>query len=326
MNYSVPLTLQIGSRAAVEIVTGARSETAASTRIGKRLRAIWTDGLSDNDLGTLAGFSGGTSFSGTHASITLAWPAEKNPRGSGPWSNLLVPADAVRIKIELVLRLATGNFTVPLLTGVPSPDGISEQYGGKREIVEIKIEDVTGVAARTTDYTVPYSAADGINATLVAAAVLPVPYACLYPTVNVDSCLERFPNALAAADDALITQQDKLNPLTGQKRVRYGDRDGRIVYRLVEDSDSNGFAMQYPNSGAEFGYAEQMLSGTVNVEQRYARLSLPRINPYLDLGSVVSAKFGRAGIDENIQIREINWRLMPTDERQTIKGRREPAV
>lgn len=325
MNYSVPLTLQIGSRAAVEIVTGAVLETAASTRIGKRLRAIWTDGVSDYDLGTLAGFSGGTSFSGTHASITLAWPAEKNPRSSGPWSNLLVPADTVRIKIELILRLATGDFTVPLLTGVPSPDGISEQYGGKREIVEIRIEDVTGVAARTTNYTVPYTAADSISATLVAAAALPVPYACLYPTVDIDSCLERFPNALAAADDALITQQDKLNPLSSQKRVRYGDRDGRIVYRLVEDSDSSAFTTPYPNSGAEFGYAEQMLAGTVNVEQRYARMSLPRINPYLDLGSVVSAKFGRAGIDENLQIREINWRLMPKDERQTIKGRREPA-
>lgn len=326
MNYSVPVTLQLVRQSVIDVVTGTAIKTHPGMRIGKRLRAIWSAGGSDLDLGTLAGFSGRTSFSGTHGALTLAWPDEKNPRAQGVWSGLLVPDDSVRIKMFIVLQTPEGELEVPLLTGVPSPDGLTERYGGKSETVEIRIEDVTGVAARDTDYTIPYISTDSVSATYVASSVLPVPYVCLYPTVDVDGCIERFPNALAAADDVLITQQDRLNPLSGQKRVRYGDRDGRIVYRLVEDSDISPFSTPYPDTGGDFGYEEQSLAGTLGVDRLYTRLSLHRINPYLDLGSIISATFGRAGIDEQLQIREINWRVMPRDERMTIKGRREPAA
>ena len=241
------------------------------------------------------------------------------------WNSLLVPDDAVRIKLSVIMRLTGGELEIPLLTGIPSPNGITESYGGKRETVEIRIEDVTGAAMRDTAYPVPYVPTGSVSATFVASSVLPVPYVCLYPTVNVSGCIERFPNALAAADDALITQQDRLNPLTGQKRMRYGDRDGRIVYRLMEESETASFNSPYPDAGGDFGYAGQSLAGGFGVEPLYARLTLPRINPYLDLGSIISTSFARAGIGEQLQVREINWRVMPREERMTIKGRREPA-
>ena len=319
--------MQIVRQAAIDIITGATGASVESylgMRIPKRLRAIWSVGGTDNDLGTIAEFTGRTSFSGTHASITLAWPAEINPRRSGEWNSLLLPSDAVRIKLSVIIRLADSELEVPLLTGVPSPNGISENYGGKSETVEIRIEDVTGVAMRDTAYAVPYIATGSVSAKFVADSVLSVPYVCLYPTVNVSGCVERFPNALAAADDALITQQDKLNPLTGQKRTRYGDRDGRIVYRLVEENETTSFNSSYPDAGSDFGYAEQSLAGGLSVEQLYTRLTLGRINPYLDLGSIISTTFGRGGIGEQLQVREINWRVMPRLERMTIKGRREP--
>lgn len=325
MNYSIPVTMQIVSQSAIDIITGASAENSTGMRIRKRLRALWSAGGTDYDLGTIAGFSGRTSFSGTHASLTLAWPAEKNPRSSSSWNSLLVPDDAVRIKLFVIMRLPDGDLELPLLTGVPSPNGITESYGTKRETLEIRIEDVTGVAMRDSDYTVPYISTGSVSATFVADSVLPVPYVCLYPTVGVSGCVERFPNALAAADDALITQQDKLNPLTGQKRVRYGDRDGRIVYRLVEESETTPFNNSYPDSDSDFAYAEQSLASGLSVEPLYTRLALSRINPYLDLGSIISATLGRAGIGEQLQVREINWRLMPRLERMTIKGRREPA-
>ena len=318
--------MQIVRQEAIDIIRGASIEKFRGTRIQKRLRAIWNVSGSDSDLGTIAGFSGRTSFGGTHASITLPWPAEKNPRSSGGWNSLLIPDDAVRIKLSVIMRLSDSELEVPLLTSVPSPNGISESYGGKRETVEIRIEDVTGVAMRDSNYNVPYIATRFVSAKFIADSVLSVPYVCLYPTVNVSGCVERFPNALAAADDALITQQDKLNPLTGQKRMRYGDRDGRIVYRLVEESETTSFNSSYPDVGGDFGYAEQSLAGGLSVEQLYTRLTLPMINPYLDLGSIISATFGRGGISEQLQVREINWRLMPRLERMTIKGRREPAA
>lgn len=318
--------MRIVRQSVIDVITGASAESRTGTRIRKRLRALWSVGGADTDLGTIAGFGGGTSFSGTRASLTLAWPAEKNPRNSGGWNSLLVPDDAVRVKLSVIMRLGGGELEVPLLTGVPSPNGISENYGGKRETVVVRIEDVTGVAMRDTGYSVPYIATGKVSATFVASSVLPVPYVCLYPTVNVSGCVERFPNALAAADDALITQQDRLNPLTGQRRVRYGDRDGRIVYRLVEESETASFNSSYPDAGGDFGYAEQSLASGLNVAPMYARLTLPRINPYLDLGSIISTTFGRAGISEQLQAREINWRVMPRLERMTIKGRREPAV
>ena len=326
MNYSIPATMQIVRQAAIDVISGAYVETYRGMRIPKRLRAIWSVSGSDYDLGTIAGFSGRTSFSGTHASITLAWPAEINPRRSGDWNSLLLPSDAVRLKLSVIMRLDDSELELPLLTSVPSPNGISENYGKKSETVEIRIEDVTGVAMRDTTYTVPYISTGSVSATLIADSVLSVPYVCLYPTVNVSGCVERFPNALAAADDALITQQEKLDPLTGQKRMRYGDRDGRIVYRLVEESETTSFNSSYPNTGGDFGYTEQSMAGGLNVKQLYTRLTLARINPYLDLGSIISTTFGRGEISEQLQVREINWRVMPRYERMTIKGRREPVA
>lgn len=327
MNYSVPANLVIANPAVMSAVTGQLFTVAQGMKIAKRLRAVWVaPDSSEYDLGVPAGFSGKTSFSGTSASLTIAWPREKNPRTTaGVWKQLLVPDDSARLKINLIIATQSGELEVPLLLGVPSPGGVSENYG--REIIEIKLEDVTGVAARKTDYTLPVFSGETVSATDVASSVLPIPFVCLYSTQPVDACIERYPNALMAADDVLINQQNNLAPLIGQKRIRYGDRDGRIIYRIMEYPDSgNPFQTEYPYGGADFEYSSSLINSGMRVETTYSNFSAPRINPYLNLGSKVALKFNAAGLDEVLQLHAINWRMMPQSELMSLKGRREQTL
>lgn len=322
MNYSVQADSIIANQAVISVVTGQFS-AVAGTKIAKRLRAVWVaPNNAEYDLASLAGFSGRSSFSGTSAVLTIAWPREKNPRTAGAWQQLLVPDDSARVKINLLVQTESGELEVPLLLCVPSPGGVVENYG--REIIEIKLEDVTGVAARKTDYTVPVFFGNIVNAVDVASSVLPVPFVCLYDTQPVDACINRYPNALMAADDVLINQQNNLAPLTGQKRIRYGDRDGRIIYAVVEDPVSgNPFQTEYPYSGADFEYTSSIINSGMRVETLYSNFSIPRINPYLDLGSMVALKYSAGSLDEVLQLQTINWRIMPQSESMSLKGRRE---
>lgn len=323
MSYSVQTDIVIANQTVIDVVTGQLPAVAQGAKIAKRLRALWV--APDNteyDLGVLAGFAGRSSFSGMSASLTIAWPREKNPRKVGAWQQLLVPDDSARVKINLLIQTVSGEAEIPLLLGVPSPGGVSENYG--REVIEIKLEDVTGVAARQTNYTLEVFSGDTADALDVASSVLPVPFVCLYPTQPVDACVKRYPNALLAADDVLISQQDNLNPLTGQNRIRYGDRDGRIIYRIVEAPDSgNPFQTEYPYSGADFEYGSSLVNGGMRVETLYSNFSAPRINPYLDLGSMVALKYSAADLDEVVQLSAIGWRVMPQSESMSLKGRRE---
>jgi len=327
MNFSVPMTLQVARRDVADIVTGKAASPVPTYRIAKRLRAVWFDGQSEYDLGTPVGFSGRTSFSGTSGTLVIAWPDEKNPRVTGQWWHKLAPDDSARVTIYLVVQTKTGAVDVPLLNCVPSPGGVDESYGGRKETVEIKLEDVTGVAARTTNYAIPAVGTEKADPLVVASAVLPVPYVCLYPTVDVDGCIKKYPNALAAVDDMLITQQDRQNPLSGQKRIRYGDRDGRIVYRLVEDPDAGqAFKPGFPFGGYAFEYGEKNVGAGIRIRPDYFTMSLPRINPYLELAVRLKMFFPRAMVDETLEIHQLSWRLSPGDERLDLKCRRQQTL
>jgi hypothetical protein len=249
------------------------------------------------------------------------WPGEKNPRTAGSWQNLLVPSDSARIQ---VIKLIAGVET-PLLMGVPVPNGIREIYGGSRETVEIKIGDVTAVASRITNYTVPTASGDSIDANLAAKTILsPIEHIILYETADVSSCIEVMPNALMAADDALIGEQNSLLPLTGQKRIRYGDRSGRIVYRLADDpAQSSPFTPRLFAGATDFDYTESRILRDLRIEPEYINFSVGRINPYLELGSRVSVRFARGNVNEIVEVHGIGYRFMPNEERMTIKARRQ---
>lgn len=290
----------------------------------KRMRAVWIAGETEYDLGVLNGFSGSTSFSGTSGSIIIAWPDLKNPRTSGFWENLLVPADDVRIKVVQIIS----EVEIPLLRGVPVPQGIKEIYGRGREIVEIKIGDVTSAASRITDYALPSTATEYVYANLVAGTALdPIEHVTLYETEKVSICVGKMPNALMAADEALIRAQDRLDPLEGEKRIRYGDRFGRVVYRLMEDPDTGEpFNERIFADDFDFEYSERDLLPGLQVDSIKVKFSVSRMNPYLDLGSRVKLNFARGGITEIVQIESLDWRLMPFDERMTITARRQSTL
>ncbi|MDH5542993.1 MAG: hypothetical protein OEY64_08535 [Nitrospinota bacterium] len=322
-----PVSAVIANKEVVETLT--RSSVPQTLpepkKIMKRLRAVWDDGAAVTDLGVIAGFSGRTSFSGTFASLTIAWPDEKNPRTSGGWQNLLVPGDFDRIRIYLVAHTVSGEKEIPLLTGVPFPGGITESYGA--ETVEIRIDDVTGVAGRMSDYTKP-AIVSTIHADYAADVVLdPIEHATLYPLEPVGGCVGNYPNALMAADAILIGEQDKSNPLVGQKRIRYGDRNGQIVYRLVEDP-APGQPFNPVGIGGEFDfeYSESSMASGLEVGHAELRFSLSRINPYIELGSRLKLNFSRAGISEIVEVTEIGYRVQPRDERMTIKAKRQSTL
>jgi len=319
MNAALQTGMKIADGAVLSALdSSAPSFPATGGKIEKRLRAVWTDGATEYDLGVLIGFSGKTSFSGTSGSITFAWPDEKNPRAAGSWQNLLVPSDSVRIKVVQFIA----GVEIPLLMGVPVPNGIREMYGGSRETVEIKIGDVTAVAGRMTNYTVPNAP---IEANLAAKTMLaPIEHIALYETEKISSCIEVMPNALMAADEALIGEQNNLLPLTGQKRIRYGDRSGRIVYRLADDpAQSSPFTPRLFAGATDFTYTENRILRDLQVEPQYINFSVGRINPYLELGSRVSVQFPRGNVNEIVEVHGIGYRLMPNDERMTIKTRRQ---
>lgn len=334
MNVSIPIYCTVANPAVMRSLTGGSPPPPPSGGgIQRRLRAVWSEGGVDVDLGTLAGFGGGTSFSGSHGSIVLPRPSEKNARTLGDWWQVLTPNDLARIKIFQIVPAEGIDIEVPLLMGVPAPDGITESYG-RRETIEIRFEDVTGAAQRITNFTIPYSAAETVDPLWVTQSVIPqspvvtspgIPVLNLYALQDVPNCFSRFPNALMLADDVLMHQQDTQNPLAGLKRIRYGNRDGGIIYRTVEDpalgapfnTAANVFGGSY-----DFEYTGLMLTAFA-VEPRYIRFSVPRLNPYIDLGSRVRLRHPRAGIDEVVEIQDIQWQIGPRDERLTLRGRRE---
>ncbi len=322
MKHSLAASLTIANSAVLDAVENDCPYGRPSTR----LSAVWVQPYGGEfALGTVAGFSGGASFSGTHGSVTFAWPDEKNPRTTGKWWQMLVPDDAARLKIGLIVKTRYGEGEIPLLTGVPTLGGVSEIYGKKKEVIEVKIEDVTGAASRIKDYAVPNIYGDKVDPKRLASMALGViPYVCLYKLQDVDACVSAFPNALAAADDALITQQNSLNPLDGKKRIRYGDRDGRIVYRIIEDPDiGQPFTEFFPSSGYGFTLTGKELLNRLGVEPYYVNFSLPYLNPYVDLASRVKIVFDRAVLDEMVEIHRMDWRVMPREEVFKLKGRRE---
>ncbi len=318
MNVALRTGMKIANGSALaELGSSAPSFPATGGKIEKTLRAVWVVGATEYDLGVLTGFSGQTSFSGTSGSITFAWPDEKNPRTAGSWQNLLVPSDSVRIKVASLIA----GVELPLLMGVPEPAGIREGYG-KSETIEIRIGDVTGAASRITNYPVPNTpiAADTAAETVLA----PIEHITLYETAQISSCIEVMPNALMAADEALIKEQNNLLPLTGQKRIRYGDRSGRIVYRLVDDPAHGGsFTPRLFTGPTDFSYTGDMILRDLRIEPEYINFSVGRINPYLELGSRISVQFLRGNVNEIVEVHGIGYRLMPSEERMTIKARRQ---
>ncbi len=322
MKHSLAANLTIANAAVIDAVENG----CPYGRPSRRLSAVWVqpDG-GEFVLGTVAGFSGGASFSGTHGSVTFAWPDEKNPRTTGKWWQILVPDDAARLKIGLIVKTRYGEEEIPLLTGVPTLDGVREIYGKKKEMIEVKIDDVTGAAARIKDYTVPNIYGDKVDPMRLATTALGlIPYVCLYELKDVDACVSAFPNALAAADDALITQQDSLNPLDGKKRMRYGDRDGRVVYRIIQDPDiGQPFTEFFPSSGYSFALNGKELINSLNVEPYYVDFSVPYLNPYVDLASRMKIVFDRAVLDETVEIHGMDWRVAPREDVFKLKGRRQ---
>lgn len=318
MNHAVPIRATLANRFIADAVTGSSRHTFVS-----RLAASWEQPGASTDMGPLAAFNGGTSFSGTYAALTLGWPAEINPRTTGAWWQRLVPDDAARVTISLACRTPDAAAVAPLLKAVPVPDGAVEQYGA-RETVELRLQDVTGVAARMTNYALPPLFTDTVNPHTVAKSVLGgIGYICLYNTAPVDGCLERFPNALMAADDVMIRQQDAQAALAGQKRIRYGDRDGNIVYRAVEDPGIGApFALNGLFSQFDFEYGPRHVTN-LTLEGRYLRVTTPFINPYLDLASRIRLIIPHANLDEIVEIHEIRWSANSGGEMTTLKCRRQ---
>ncbi|MBI5178814.1 MAG: hypothetical protein HZA04_06100 [Nitrospinae bacterium] len=305
MNYSIPLHAVIANRK-WEGALFQRSLSAAR----QGFRAVWTFNGAEHDIGAITAFNGNTSFSGTHAVITIAWPDDKNPRTGGNWWQLLAPDDTARVKVYLTHRNGPNGMEAPLMLGVPIPDGTSETYGGGRETIDLRLEDITGAAGRKRNYPAPSTLAPTIDARSAASTILgDIPFVCTYPLDPVDSCLERYPNALMAADNILIAQQDKLNPLAGQKRIRYGDRDGKIVYRLIEDPATGApFTKRFPANAHDFQYTGAHILGGLTVEPRHIHFTATRINPYLDLGSRIRIVYPRAALDEIVEIIDMGWR------------------
>ncbi len=317
MIHTIPLRLSVADAALAE------ASAARPKGLATRLAAVWdAPGTPAAPLGSIVSFSGGTSFAGTWAALALAWPDERNPRTMGDWWRLLVPDDTARVTVSLALAHGGAAQSVPLLKAVPAPDGAVEIYGG-RETMELRLQDVTAVAARMTAYALPAVAAATVDPGTVAATVLGgIAYSCLYPAGMVDGCLERFPNALMAADDVLVRQQDSQSPLAGQRRIRYGDRDGRIVYRLVEDPATGApFAAAPPFAAYDCRYTGAQLE-RLAIEGRYLRVTTPFINPYLDLGSRLHLAVPRARVDETVEVHEIRWSAIPGGEQMTLKCRR----
>ena len=318
MNLTVPIRMTLANPFIADAV-------AAPSRRGtvSRLTASWEHHGASADMGPLAAFNGGASFSGTYAALTLGWPAELNPRTTGAWWQRLVPDDAARVTISLACQTPNVAAVVPLLKAVPVPDGAIEQYGG-RETVELRLQDVTGAAARMTDYTVPSVFAATVDPHTVAkSALADIWYVCLYDTGPVDGCLERFPNALMAADDVLIRQQDSLAALAGRRRIRYGDRDGNIVYRVVEDPGTGApFALNGIFSQFDFEYGPRHII-SLTLEGRYLHVTTPFINPYVDLASRIRLLVPRANLDEIVEVHEIRWTANPGGESMTLKCRRQ---
>ncbi len=318
MNHSVPIHATIANPAIANAVTDPSRGKAVS-----RLVASWEHPGGSADMGPLAAFNGGTSFSGTYAALTLGWPAEINPRTTGAWWQRLVPDDVARVTISLACQTPDAAAVVPLLKAVPVPDGALEQYGG-RETVELRLQDVTGVAGRMTNYPVPTLFTSTVNPHTVAKSVLAgIEYICLYNTGPVDGCLERFPNALMAADDVLIRQQDAQTAWNGRRRIRYGDREGNIVYRAAEDPPLGApFTLNAAFAQFDFEYGPRHITGLA-LEGRYLRVTTPFINPYIDLTSRVRLVVPRANLDEIVEVHEIRWAANPGGEMTTLKCRRQ---
>jgi len=290
-----------------------------------RLKAVWIDGSTTFDLGAIAGFSAGTSFSGTHGTITLPWADIKNPRSQKDWENILIPKDSVRIRVSSVVATPTGDVEVPIILGVPSPGGISENYGQKNETIGITIEDVTGVASRITNYSTTGYSGGMVDPKVVAdLALSPIETVLLYETQLVDSCIDIFPNALMAADEVLANRQNDLNPLTDEKRTRYGDRTGKIVYRLAgTPASGNPFTAKAFTPTFNFEIKENLIMKGFSIEPEKVRFSIPMINPYIDLGSRLKLQFSRGAIDEIVEVYAVSWRVRPKSEVMTITARRE---
>ncbi len=318
MNYTLPIRATLANRSIAQAVAAPSRNNMVS-----RITATWEQNGASADMGPLAAFNGGASFSGTYAALTLAWPAEKNPRTAGAWWQRIVPDDTARITVSMACQTPNASVTVPLIKGVPVPDGAQERYGGD-ETLELRLQDITGVAGRMTNYALPPSAADTVDAHTVAASVLgTISYVCLYNTGPVDGCIERFPNALMAADDVLIRQQDTQSPLPGQKRIRYGDRDGVIVYRPVEDPAVGApFALNGTFSPYDLEYGPRQIA-SLSLEGRFLRVTTPFINPYLDLAGRIRLTVPYANLDEIVEIHEMRWAANPGSETTTLKCRRQ---
>lgn len=322
MNEFLPISMTVGNPSVIRAVEADASFSIAPLS-GERVRAVWIENGAETDIGPIVSLSSSVSWFGTQCALTLPWPGEKNPRNAGAWQNLLVPSDTVRIKISQVVE--TGGSAplpveIPLIMGVPYPDGIGEAYGRSSELIEIKIEDVTGAASRITEYATPNLVTEKGDAKLVAKTVLdPIEVRCLYETAEVDLCVEIFPNALMAADEALIKEQDNQNPLTGERRARYGDRNGVIVYTIAADPlQGSGFAPRFPADDYDFEISEKGVVSGFKVGPESIFLRLARINPYINLGSRLKINIAHAGIDEIVEVEKIGYRIMPGDERMTV--------
>ncbi len=318
MNFSIPMHISFAAPVITKaIISPTRQKTTA------KLAAAWEQGGQAEDMGPIASFNGGTSFSGTYASLSLAWPDKKNPRTTGAWWHRLVPDDTARVNISLTVKTPGGEVSVPLLKAVPVPDGAMELYGGQ-ETVDIRLQDVTAVAARNINYTLPFVNTETVDPLPVAKTILgAVSYSCLFDTLPVDGCLARFPNALAAADDILMRQQDLQVTVTGLKRVRYGDRNGIIVYRMAEDPAIGApFSMAGRFTAYDFEYGPHQLH-RLTLEGAFLRITTPFINPYLDLASRIRLVVPRANIDEVVEVQDIRWAVNPGQELMTLKCRRQ---
>jgi hypothetical protein len=316
-----PISITVGNSAVLRAVE-ANPFFPATSLSGERVRAVWIENEIETDLGSVVSLSASVSYFGTQCALTLPWPNEKNPRGAGEWQNLLIPSDGVRIKISQVVETGSAGLAIeiPLVMGVPLPDGIGEVYGRSSELIEIKIGDVTGAASRITEYMYPSRVTEKGNAKLVAETVLdPIEVKCFYETVDVDLCVEIFPNALMVADEALIKEQDYRQPLTGVRRIRYGDRNGVIVYMIAADLlPGSGFVSRSPGADYDFEIPGDGIVSGFKVGTESIVLRLARINPYIELGSRLKIKTAHAGIDEIVEVAKIGYRIIPGDERMFV--------
>lgn len=313
MNLSLPVDCVVADR------------NAFADKSERRLRAEWTFNGTVRELGDIVSFNAAVSAGGSRAAITMAWPREKNPRLAGDWSGVLAPNDGARVTVWLSGGDADARREARLFTGVMDPDGIVETYSAQVETIDIRLEDVTGVAMRRPHEISNALAVDLIDPHSAAKSALgAIPFVLLFPVTTVGGCLDVYPNALMASDDVLIRRQEAALPLRGRRRMRYGGRDGWIIYAAGAEPRAGGpFEARYPAAEWDFMFDGRSILAGMTVDPRHIRFSTATINPYVDIGSRVRVSHPPASIGETAEVEEINWAFTPRTERMTLKCLRQ---